>query len=154
MVTDDEKQQLYVKKTKTASPIVHWESMMITSVINAKEERDVAITDIPGAFLSSYTDEDVIVVFCGQMVELIVDISRKTYERFVHLDKKGRKNLYLKLKKAMYRTLLAALIFWKNLSAQLLKWGYELNPYDPCVANKIVNGKQSIILWHVDDFNF
>ena len=111
MVTDDEKQQLYVKKTKTASPTVYLESVMITSVIDAKEERGVTITDIPVAFHSSYTDEDVIVVFCGQMVELIVDISRDTYERFVHLDKKGRKNLYLKLKKAMYRTLRAAFIF-------------------------------------------
>ena len=60
-------------------------------------------------------------VFCGQMVELIVDISRETYERCVHLDKKGRKDLCLKLKKAMYDILRAALIFWKNLSAQLLK---------------------------------
>ena len=29
--------------------------------------------------------------------------------------------------------------------------GYEINPYDPCVANKIVNGKQLTVSWHVDD---
>jgi hypothetical protein len=29
--------------------------------------------------------------------------------------------------------------------------GFTLNPYDPCVANKMVNGKQFTITWHVDD---
>jgi hypothetical protein len=26
-----------------------------------------------------------------------------------------------------------------------------INPYDPCVANRIVDGKQQTVLWHVDD---
>ena len=26
-----------------------------------------------------------------------------------------------------------------------------MNPYDPCVANKLVNGKQLKVTWHVDD---
>ena len=26
-----------------------------------------------------------------------------------------------------------------------------INPYDHCVANKIVNGNQCTIIWHVDD---
>ena len=29
--------------------------------------------------------------------------------------------------------------------------GFELNPYDPCVANKTINGKQITLVWHVDD---
>ena len=29
--------------------------------------------------------------------------------------------------------------------------GLELNPYDLCVANKIINGKQCTSFWHVDD---
>ena len=29
--------------------------------------------------------------------------------------------------------------------------GFEINPYDTCVANKIVNGKQCTVVWHVDD---
>jgi hypothetical protein len=37
------------------------------------------------------------------------------------------------------------------LSSQLQEWGFELNPYDFCVANKTINGKQCTILWHVDD---
>ena len=29
--------------------------------------------------------------------------------------------------------------------------GFVINPYDPCVANKMVNGKQMTVCWHVDD---
>ena len=29
--------------------------------------------------------------------------------------------------------------------------GFELNPYDICVANKLVNGKQFNLVWYVDD---
>ena len=29
--------------------------------------------------------------------------------------------------------------------------GFEVNPYDPCVANKIVDGTQMTVCWHVDD---
>jgi hypothetical protein len=29
--------------------------------------------------------------------------------------------------------------------------GFEINPYDPCVVNKMVNGSQMTVRWHVDD---
>ena len=29
--------------------------------------------------------------------------------------------------------------------------GFEVNPYDWCCMNKVTNGKQCTILWHVDD---
>ena len=29
--------------------------------------------------------------------------------------------------------------------------GFELNPYDPCVANKTINGKQLTLVWLVDN---
>ena len=45
----------------------------------------------------------------------------------------------------------AALLFYKRLRGDLENMGFEVNPYDPCVANKMVNGKQMTICWHVDD---
>ena len=45
----------------------------------------------------------------------------------------------------------AALLFYRKLRADLEDMGFEVNPYDPCVANKIVNGSQCTIVWHVDD---
>ena len=32
-----------------------------------------------------------------------------------------------------------------------MKKGFKLNPYDPCVANNMVNGEHMSICWHVDD---
>ena len=29
--------------------------------------------------------------------------------------------------------------------------GFEINPYEPCVANKTPGGKKLTITWHVDD---
>jgi hypothetical protein len=29
--------------------------------------------------------------------------------------------------------------------------GFDLNPYDPCVANKVFEGRQYTIAWYVDD---
>jgi hypothetical protein len=42
-------------------------------------------------------------------------------------------------------------LFWKHLSLQLQLWGFVINPYDTCVANKIINGSQCTKTWHVDD---
>ena len=59
--------------------------------------------------------------------------------------------LYVRLLKAPYVNLKSALLFWENLSETLQEWGFKINPYDWCVANKTINGKQCTIGWHVDD---
>ncbi len=45
----------------------------------------------------------------------------------------------------------SALLFYKKLVSELREMGFEINPYDPCVSNKMVNGTQMTIRWHVDD---
>jgi hypothetical protein len=45
----------------------------------------------------------------------------------------------------------SALLFYRKLVANLESDGFVLNPYDLCVANKVVNGKQMTVCWHVDD---
>ena len=45
----------------------------------------------------------------------------------------------------------AALLWYETFVACLKMNGYKLNKYDPCIANKVVNGKQCTICWHVDD---
>ena len=65
--------------------------------------------------------------------------------------KKGKPVIYVRLLKALYRTLKSALLFWENLSETFQEWGFKINPYDWCVVNKMINGKQCTIGWHVDD---
>ena len=57
----------------------------------------------------------------------------------------------MKLKKSLYRFLKSALLFYQKLSSDLKNKVFTINPYDPCVAKKMVNGKYMTITWHVDD---
>jgi hypothetical protein len=47
--------------------------------------------------------------------------------------------------------MISSLLFYRKLTADLEKYGFELNPYDPCVANKMVNKQQLTVSWHIDD---
>ena len=53
--------------------------------------------------------------------------------------------------KALYGMLIASLLYYKMFVRDIKSIGFELNPYDPCVANRTVNGKQHTITFHVDD---
>jgi hypothetical protein len=77
----------------------------------------------------------------GKMAELLVKINPKLYRKYLMM-KKCKPIMYVQLKKVLYGTLLAALLFWKNLSKKLIAWGFVINPYNWCIANKIIDGKQ------------
>jgi len=95
--------------------------------------------------------QDVHMLLEGTIAELIVKLEPSLYRKFVWRNKQGKPMLYVKLQKALYGTLQAALLFWRLLSDTLVEWGFKLNDYDKCVANKTINGKQCTIIWHVDD---
>ena len=59
--------------------------------------------------------------------------------------------MFARTEKAIYGTLNASLLFWLKLSGSLEKLGFKMNTYDWCCMNKMVNGKQLTILWHVDN---
>jgi hypothetical protein len=42
-------------------------------------------------------------------------------------------------------------LFYRKLVAELHHMGFEINPYNPCIANKTVNDTQMTVRWHVDD---
>ena len=85
------------------------------------------------------------------MVKMICEID-PSYEKYVLTNKTtGKKRLYGKLTKAVYGTLLGAILFYQKLSGQLYEWGYEQNPYDPCTFNKNIDGQQTTIQFHVDN---
>ena len=147
---DGRKQRIYTTKEDASSPTVAIEALMLSCVIDAKERRDVGIVDIPGAFMQADMDETVHMKMEGKMAELLVRIDPAQYRKYV-AHENGKMVLYVELKKALYGTLKAALLFWRLLSKKLTDWGFEANPYDACVMNKTINGKQCTILWHVDD---
>ena len=124
--------------------------MLLTSVIDAKERREVITVDIPGAFMQGKQDETVHMKLEGTLAELLAKCDPTKYQPYLVIEN-GKPVLYVELVKALYGTICAALIFWCKFTKQLTKWGFTVNPYDWCVANKLVRGSQLTITWHVDD---
>ena len=145
------KQRNYIAKEDAASPTVSTDAVLITAAIDAYEGRHVATVDLPSAFLHTDTDEDVTMVLEGSLAELMVKVDPSLYRKYVTINSKGKSLLYVKVHKALYGLLRSALLFYRKLVSDLEAYGFELNPYDPCVANKMINGKQMTAVWHVDD---
>ena len=87
----------------------------------------------------------------GILAELMVQVDPKLYRKYITTNTKGKPVLYVELEKAVYGMMKSALLFYRKLVADLASLGFVINPYDPCVANKMVNGKQMTVCWHVDD---
>ena len=59
--------------------------------------------------------------------------------------------LYVRALNSIYSIMKAVLLLYQKFLGDLMTIGFKLNPYDPCVANKTINGKQLTLVWHVDD---
>jgi hypothetical protein len=147
---DGRKQRVYKTKEETSAPTVSVESLFLSCVINAKEHRKVVTCDIPGAFMQADIDEVLHMRLEGPLAKLLTKVDPELYSKYLSKEN-GKDVMYVRLAKALYGTLQAALLFWKDLSGYLISEGFELNPYDDCVANKTIAGTQCTVLWHVDD---
>jgi hypothetical protein len=94
-------------------------------------------------------DELVHVIFQGKMVEMLIEIDREMYSPYVVYEH-GEMVLYVELEGTVRNTPGCTFV-WEKLSKQLKEWGFDANPYDPCVMNKMICGKQITVAWHVDD---
>jgi hypothetical protein len=124
--------------------------VFVTSTIDARENREVVTINIPGAFLHATNKDYGIMQMNGTLAYLMVQTDPKLYRKYL-VDKKGKKVLYLRLQKALYGIMKSALLFYQKLVLELKSMGFVVNPYDPCIANKIVDGHQLTLRWHVDD---
>ena len=124
----------------------------MTCAIDAHKKRDNAIVDVGHAFLHADNDENILMKLRGKIVELLVQLEPTMYRKYVTTGPNGEPILCVRLLKALYCLLRLALLFYKKLRADLENVGFEVNPYDPCVANKMINGSQMTVTWHVDDF--
>jgi hypothetical protein len=94
LVGGGNKQREYLTKEDSSSPTVATESVLLTSIVDADEGRDVAIIDIPNAFIQTRVKEKkdwVIIRIRGVVVDWLTKIAPKVYTKFVSKDKKGDK---------------------------------------------------------------
>ena len=59
--------------------------------------------------------------------------------------------MYLKVLRALYGCIESVLLWYELYATTLEEMGFKINPYDKCVANKMIEGKQCTICWYVDD---
>jgi Reverse transcriptase (RNA-dependent DNA polymerase) len=153
-VAGGNKQRDYISKEDASSPTVATEAVLLTCIIDAEEGRDVAVVDIPNAFIQTKIENEsdmAIIKLRGILVDMLLDIAPNTYQPFVTTSKAAEKQLIVQCKNAIYGTMVASLLYYKKFSKSLISYGFEFNPYDPCVANKMIDGSQMTICFHVDD---
>ena len=113
------------------------------AVLDALENWDVLTADIPNAFIQALMpllkdgEERVLMKITGILVDLLVKIAPDVYGPFVVIEK-GQKVLYVHVLRALYGMLVAALLWYRTFRKDLEDIGFVFNPYDPCVANRIV----------------
>ncbi len=127
------------------------ESMLINSAIVATIGWDIAVIDLPGAYLNSKMKEVAHMVLHGKLEELIMKFSPKIYQKYVTLGTRGEPMLYVTLQKALYQCLRSAVLFYLKLVADLEGQGFHLNPYNPYMANKVIKRSQMMLTFLVDD---
>ena len=134
-----------------ASPTGSLEAIISTLLIDIYEDRDVAIFDIPGAYLHAKMPEEhrVMLKLKGRFVDIMCTVN-EDFKRHI-LYENGVKVLYLRVLRAIYGCIRSALLWYNLYSETLVKEGYKINPYDRCVANKLINGRQCTLVWYVDD---
>ncbi len=129
-------QRNYIKKEDVTSPTVGIDNVFTTGAINAHEGRDVMTFDIPGAFVTTKTDEYVIMTLRGHLCEIMTRIDPKLYQKYITKDKKENSVLYVQLYKSLYGLLRSALLFYKKFRKELEDYGFVMNPFDPWVFTK------------------
>ena len=156
MVYNGKPTREWLSRDDAASPTAALESIMLTAVIDAHEERDVMCADVPNAFIQASMpdvkegEERVMMKITGVLVDLLVELAPEVYGPYVVFEN-GRKVLYVQVIKAIYGMLQAALLWYQKFRKDLEQEGFKFNPYDPCVANRMRKGSQHTILFHVDD---
>jgi hypothetical protein len=142
-------QRLYTNKEDVSSPTPDFYAFKFVCAVIAREGRDAASVDLPGFFLQTDQDELILLKVTGAVALLLVESDSKWKK---HLRKEnGKWVIYVICKKAIYGTMNAALLAYKKLAKLFRAWGFKMNPYDACVWNKMVNGKQFTIVFHIDD---
>jgi len=148
---DGSKHRKFVPREDASSPTLAVESLMALLVVFAHEKRDVAVFDVPGAYLHAElpADKFVLLKIEGQFVDIMTDVNPEFKEdvRFEN----GKKVLYVQILKALYGMIESALLWYDLFSTTLKEEGFEINKIDKCIAQKYIDGKPCTIGWYVDD---
>ena len=110
-IIDGQKQGAGLKKSDGTSPTAVNESVLTTAAIGTSESREVSVIYALEAFLMADIDKVVTVILENDMVDMMLEIDRKIYGKYVIYGENGKTHMYVCLSKAIYGTLKAALLY-------------------------------------------
>jgi hypothetical protein len=128
--------------------------VLLSCIIDAEEHRDVAVVDIPNVFVQTSMENEKDMAFIkirGILVDILVEIAPEAYSSCVSQEKKGNKQLLVQYQNTLYGTMVTSLLYYRKFVKTLTDIDFIINPYDPYVANKIIEGEHMTICFHVDD---
>ena len=116
-VADGSKQRTWMSKDEAASPTVALESVMLSAVIDAKEGREVAVVDIPNAFIQTENEKlqdhhktDILKVK-GRLADMLIQIAPEIYAPYA-TQENGITVIYLEILMALYGMIKSPLLFY------------------------------------------
>ena len=100
-MADGSTQRMYDGNDKSdgALPTVVTESICMTNVEDAKENRNLAVLDIANAFLQADTDETVNMLLRGKLADMMVRIDQALYREHVTYSANGVPMIYVSCQK-------------------------------------------------------
>jgi len=156
MVYNGKPTREWLSREDAASPTAALESILLTATIDAKEGRDVMTADVPSAYIQCPIPEGkagsdrIMMRISGVLADMLVELNPELYGPY-RVYQRGTPVIYVLVLRAIYGMLESALIWYQKFRVDLEGIGFVFNPYDPCVANRIENGLQHTIRFHVDD---
>ena len=83
------------------------------------------------------------------MVDIKCEIYSE-YKDYVTRDNREVRQLLLRCQNALYGKIVSSLLSYFKFAKSLTSIGFEINPYNPFVANKVIDVSQMTICFHVD----
>ena len=105
--------------------------------------RKVATADVRVAYLHAEMDDFVVIKPQGPIVDILCEM-KPEYKKFKVLEN-GKKTLYMQLMKGLYGCIKSTLLWYEIFTGELRKMGFELNPYDKCVVNKMIHLSDKVL---------
>ena len=137
---------------ETSSPTISFTALLIRESIALQRGEICLVTDVTAAYLNAAQPEtDAPVYLCLDKGTSAAAIrSRPEFAKY--LDE--NKQLVGILKFALYGTLAARYLWYTTLTAALHELGYQPNPYEPCLFNRMEGGVQCSVCIYVDDLRW
>ena len=104
--------------------------------------------DVETAYLNAkMIDDKLVYMKIGPLINAIISQLDQIFEKY----QDGNGAVIDKLDKALYGCVELAVLLYKDLKATFVTDEYRVNPYDLCVFNKVYEGEQVTVIFHVDE---